>query len=111
MPIPYKVYVNDVQFIARVQPYAALIYRCVSIGLQLHAKLDAKVQAIIDEHRAARTMKAGSRTPESEKKDMDFVDVLQELPGLDGEKHIDDVTIKAVILVSALHPTLHSISN
>ena len=56
-------------------------------------------------------MKAGSRTPESEKKDMDFVDVLQELPGLDGEKHIDDVTIKAVILVSALHPTLHSISN
>ena len=107
MPIPYKVCVNDVHFIARVLPYAALIYRCVSIGLQIHAKLDAKVQAIIDEHRAARTMMAESRAPESRKKDMDFVDVLQELPGLDGEKHIDDVTIKAVILVSAPYITIH----
>jgi hypothetical protein len=77
VPIPYKLCVNDVHFIARVQPYAALIYRCVSIGLQIHGKLDAKIQAIIDEHRAARTMTAGSRAPESLKKDMDFVDVLE----------------------------------
>jgi len=38
---------------------------------------------------------------------MDFVDVLQELPGLDGEKHIDDVTMKAVILVSAPYINYH----
>ena len=107
MPIPYKVCVNDVHFIARVQPYAASIHSCFSIGLQIHAKLDAKIQAIIDEHRAARTMMAGSRAPESQKKAMDFVDVLQELPGLDGEKHIDDITMKAVILVSAPYISIH----
>ena len=79
----------------------------MSLGPQIHAKLDAKIQAIIDEHRAARMMMVGSRAPESEKKVMDFVDVLQELPGLDGEKHIDDVTMKAVILVSASYITIH----
>jgi hypothetical protein len=52
-------------------------------------------------------MKAGSRALESQKKDMNFVDVLLELPGLDGEKHTDDVTIKAVILVSAPYITIH----
>jgi hypothetical protein len=57
-------------------------------------------------------MMAGSRAPESRNKAMDFVDVLQELPGLDGEKHIDDVTMKAVILVSAPYINYHpSISN
>ena len=49
----------------------------------------------------------GSRDMASQKKDMDFVDVLQELPGLDGEKHIDDVTMKAIILVSAPYITIH----
>ena len=52
-------------------------------------------------------MMAGSQDTASRKKDMDFVDVLQELPGLDGEKHIDDVTMKAVILVSAPYITIH----
>ena len=107
MTIPYKVCVNNIHFIARIQPYAALVYRCVSIGLQIHAKLDAKIQAIIDEHWAVRTVMAGSRDTASGKKDMDFVDVLQELPGLDGEKHIDDVTMKAIILVSAPYITIH----
>lgn len=59
----------------------------------MHKQLDERIQAIIEEHREARKHQSiGDRR-------QDFVDVLLDLPGENGEQHLDDITIKALILV------------
>lgn len=68
------------------------------LAVQMHVALDVKLQAIVDEHKEAK--KKGTNFNVTKTRTQDFVDVLLELPGEHGEEHMDDTTIKALILVS-----------
>lgn len=54
---------------------------------------------IIEEHRKRKENNGGG----NDEGQMDFVDVLLSLPGEDGQKHMDDVEIKALIQVISCH--------
>lgn len=67
-----------------------------SITRQMHKELDERLQAVIEEHREARKQDS---IGDEKRRRQDFVDVLLDLPGENGEEHLDDITIKALVLV------------
>lgn len=71
-------------------------------------RVDEFHQKIIEEHRKLRERrKEGSAGGDSEG-EMDFVDVLLSLPGEDGEEHMEDSEIKALIQVNFINSMPHS---
>ena len=65
----------------------------------MHKQLDQRLQAIIEEHREARKHQSIDGHGDDKRRRQDFVDVLLDVPGENGEEHISDIIIKAVILV------------
>lgn len=61
---------------------------------QLRNEFDEVLDAIIQEH---RDLASGKRTGQ---KPNDFISVLLDLPGENGAPHLDEKTIKALIIVS-----------
>ena len=67
----------------------------------LEVRMDAFHSQILAEHRAKREFRPkqdeGNKDEDTKE---DFVDVLLSLPGFDGESHLQDVEMKALIQVS-----------
>ena len=61
---------------------------------QLRNEFDEVLDAIIQEHRDLASGKRAGQKPN------DFISVLLDLPGENGEPHLDEKTIKALIIVS-----------
>ncbi|KAK4418504.1 cytochrome [Sesamum alatum] len=74
-------------------------YGCEKRMRQVEKRVDDFHAKIIEEHRKRRELKQGENDDEDD--EMDFVDVLLSLPGEDGNKHMDDVEIKALIQVDS----------
>jgi hypothetical protein len=76
----------------------------------MHDQLDQKLQLIIEEHREARKQPTKSRSSstselDQRKRTSDFVDVLLDLQADENTKEkIEDITIKALILVKIDKP-------
>lgn len=71
---------------------------------QMHDQLDQKLQFIIEEHREARKQPKNTRSlTDDKKRTHDFVDVLLDLQeDKNTREKIEDVTIKALILVRVI---------
>lgn len=80
------------------------------LALQMHDQLDQKLQLIIEEHREARKQPPKNRSSSTSELDQpkrtsDFVDVLLDLQADENTKErIEDITIKALILVKIDKP-------
>lgn len=72
---------------------------CENQMRQVEKRVDDFHSKIIEEHKMARQVKQGEEVREGE---MDFVDVLLSLPGKDGQEHMDDIEIKALIQVTSI---------
>ncbi|KAM3211328.1 hypothetical protein ACQJBY_064859 [Aegilops geniculata] len=73
-------------------------YGCEKKMREVEKKVDDFHQKIIDEHRKARKSGASLDDDGDDSKEaMDFVDVLLSLPGENGNEHMDDVEIKALM--------------
>ncbi|EEF39050.1 flavonoid 3-hydroxylase, putative [Ricinus communis] len=70
-------------------------YGCEKKMREVEKRVDDFHSTIIEQHKKARKMKGEKESVEEG--EMDFVDVLLSLPGLDGQEHMDDVEIKALI--------------
>lgn len=82
------------------------------LAVQMHDQLDQKLQFILEEHREAREHPTKNRSPltselDQRKRTRDFVDVLLDLQADKNTKEkIEDITIKALILVRIDKPCL-----
>lgn len=66
---------------------------------EVEKKVDEFHTKIIEEHRMERERRRRKLGGDGHGGDLDFVDVLLSLPGEDGNEHMDDVEIKALIQV------------
>lgn len=77
----------------------------------MHDQLDQKLQVILEEHREARKQPTKNRSSltsdlDQRKRTRDFVDVLLDLQADENTKEkIEDITIKALILVKIDKPS------